>query len=481
MAENKNKKYVSDDARLMSEWNWDKNGELIPTMIMLYSNKKIWWICEKGHEWQAKVEDRTNGSGCPYCANKKVLKGYNDLNTINPSLAKEWNYSKNNDKRPEQYTASSRQKVWWICEKGHEWQATICDRNNGHGCPICSSERNTSFQEFAIIYYLEKYNIKTRHSYNEHGYELDIYIPTKNIAVEYDGYFWHKDKIDKDLEKNKKCKRDNILLYRIREGLPSLNDTSLDFCVQKSQKDLDKRIEEVLTRIVGDAVDVDLQRDFIAIEDLREHIEKNDSLLHQNPRLAKEWNYEKNGNLKPEHVTINSDKKVWWICEKGHEWQAVVKNRNHGSSCPYCSKNRILKGYNDLQTINPKLTKEWNYEKNGYIKPFDVMPNSNKKVWWICEKGHEWQALISSRNRGSGCPYCAGKKVIKGFNDLKTTNPELAKEWNYKRNIDKTPDNFTACSGQKVWWICEKGHEWQATINNRNNGSGCPYCAGRKK
>ena len=108
--------------------------------------------------------------------------------------------------------------------------------------------------------------------------------------------------------------------------------------------------------------------------------------------------------------------------------------------------------------------------------PTDVMPNSSQKVWWKCSKGHEWQATIADRNSGCGCPYCAGKKVAKGYNDLQTVNPTLANEWNYEKNNSLTPMDITPNSGKKVWWKCKKGHEWQATVANRNRGSGCPVC-----
>ena len=131
---------------------------------------------------------------------------------------------------------NSNKKAWWKCPKGHEWQATITNRNKGVGCPVCNSERNTSFPEYAIVYYLKKYGIDVTQSNMDLGYELDIYIPSKRIAIEYDGYLWHKNKTKKDLEKNQKCKKDGIKLYRIREDLPSLNDSSIDFVVQKGQK-----------------------------------------------------------------------------------------------------------------------------------------------------------------------------------------------------------------------------------------------------
>lgn len=109
-------------------------------------------------------------------------------------------------------------------------------------------------------------------------------------------------------------------------------------------------------------------------------------------------------------VGPNSHNKVWWRCSEGHEWYAAIYSRNAGVGCPYCSGKLVNKGKNDLQTLNPALANEWNHEKNDGLTPMDVMPNSGKKVWWICNEGHEWQAIIQNRNRGSGCPQCAKEK-----------------------------------------------------------------------
>ena len=465
---------------LAKDWNYEKNNGLTPADIMSNSGKRVWWKCSKGHEWQATVASRSGGTGCPYCVGKKVLKGYNDLQTVNPTLTKEWNYEKNGNLKPEDFTANSGKKVWWKCSKGHEWQATLYSRNTGNGCPVCSSERHTSLPEYALVYYLKKNGLEVAHSYREKGYELDIYIPSRKIGIEYDGYLWHKNKAKKDLEKNQKCKRDGICLYRIREGLPPLNDSSIDFIVQKGQRDLSQILQTVLNEIIGIYVDVNLKRDAIAIENLREYSEKENSLLFSNPEIAKEWNYEKNGNLKPQHFESNSHKKVWWKCRQGHEWQTAIANRTKGNGCPYCSGQKVLMGYNDLQTINLILANEWNYEKNGELTPSDVTPNSSKIVWWKCSKGHEWQATIANRNKGNGCPYCSGRFTIKNRNDLQTVNPTLAKEWNYEKNDGLTPIDVMTGSNKKIWWKCSKGHEWQAAVVDRKNGRGCPFCAGKK-
>ena len=391
---------------LATEWNYERNCGLMPMDVLPNSNKKVWWKCSKGHEWQSTVANRNNGNGCPYCLGRYAVKGENDLQTVNPALAKEWNYEKNDDLKPEEFTANSNKDVWWKCSKGHVWHASIANRSKGNGCPVCNSERKTSFPEYALAYYLKRSGLDVVHLYRAKGYELDIYIPSLKIAIEYDGYYWHKNRMRKDIEKNYKCKKDGIKLYRLREGLPPLNDSSIDYIVQENQKNLSKVLEAVLSEIIGDCISVDMETDAVAIEKLRVLTEKENSLFFSNPETTGEWHYEKNGVLKPEHFAPNSHRKVWWKCQIEHEWQASIANRNKGRGCPYCSGKKVLPGYNDLQTVNPALANEWNYEKNTGVRPIDVTPNSNKKAWWICSNGHEWEAKINNRNNGNGCPVC---------------------------------------------------------------------------
>jgi hypothetical protein len=196
-----------------------------------------------------------------------------------------------------------------------------------------------------------------------------------------------------------------------------------------------------------------------------------------NPVLAREWHPVKNGKLTPRDVTPSSHKKVWWICHKGHEWEAVVGNRNNGRSCPYCAGRNVCDD-NCLHAINPTLAKEWHPTRNGSLTPRDVTLNSARRIWWICKKGHEWEATVSNRSSGTGCPYCAGKLVCDD-NCLETLNPPLARQWHPTKNGNLTARDVTPASNRRVWWQCNKNHEWQATVNHRSSGTGCPYCAGK--
>ena len=206
---------------------------------------------------------------------------------------------------------------------------------------------------------------------------------------------------------------------------------------------------------------------------------RDNCLQTKNPKLSKEWHPTKNENLTPKDITSGSNRKVWWTCYKGHEWQARVKSRVKGARCPYCT-GKFPTEENNLQVINPKLSEQWHPVRNGNLTPNDVLPNSGKKVWWICGKGHEWPTVIAHRTRGSGCPYCSGKIAAKD-NNLQVLNPELSEEWHPVRNENLTPEKILPGSHKKVWWRCKNGHEWKAFVFSRNKGAGCPNCNRQKR
>ena len=128
----------------------------------------------------------------------------------------------------------------------------------------------------------------------------------------------------------------------------------------------------------------------------------------------------------------------------------------------------------NLYLLKPGLAKEWHIRKNLDLTPRDVTPGSGKKVWWICKEGHEWEAVIYSRRRGSGCPFCSKQKNTRFIN--LASERSLIKEWHSTKNGTLNPRNVKPGYNRKVWWVCENGHEWQATINRRLRDGGCPNC-----
>ncbi len=549
--------------RLANEWNYEKNG-CGPETVTKGCTKQYWWKCDKGHSWRTTPNHRTSiGTNCPYCTNRKIFVGFNDLATEYPEIAREWNYDKNKI-TPQEVVAKSNKKVWWICKFGHEYMAQISTRTCGNGgCPICNKERQTSFPEKTIFYYLSKYFSDAQENVNFEWLgkkELDIYIPSLRIGVEYDGYHWHQN-INKDLTKDNLCERNNIQLIRIRiEGCPDYqsNSIKINYGSNLEIKTLDDAIKELFIYInnkynLNINYDINVERDYSIIMDNYITQEKENNLAIKRPDLAKEWDYSKNGKIKPEFVSLYSNKHFWWICPKNHSYKMSVNDRTgpKHSNCPICANKRIIKGINDLATTNanlmdewmfdrntlspysicksshkkiwwkckkcnyewqtdvyvraimncgcpkcshqvadetnnfavlfPELLKEWNYDKNER-DPHTLLPNSNLKFWWKCKDcGHEWQTDISHRtSHGRGCPLCAHQVLVKGINDLETQFPEVAKEWNYQKNILK-PYEVSGGTNKKYWWKCSKcGYEWECVVASRTKrNSRCPMC--RKK
>ena len=474
---------------LSKQWHPTQNGDLTPDNVTISSSKKVWWLCDVGHEWEALISNRTvKDSGCPFCAGKRACID-NNLQVLNPELAKQWHPTKNGNLTPNDVTEYSNKKVWWICDKGHEWQANIGSRAYGSGCPDCNQESQTSFPEQAIFFYIKTIfdDALNRYKYNN-KWEIDIFIPSLCFGVEYDGFFFHKGKDILEQDKENYLKDDKIHLLRIKETENKIGhlfqDKTIIYCGRKvSGIQLNAAIAACIDYISKNItyenydIDIDVERDRIKIYELFIKSEKELSLFSLFPELTKEWHPTKNGKLSPEYVKTGSEKKVWWLCKKEHEWEMSVKNRVNGQECPFCAGKRACFD-NCLQTLNPELAKQWHPTKNGDLTPNDVTMGSDKKIWWMCEKGHRWEARIPDRAKGD-CPYCSGNRVCFD-NCLQTLNPELSKQWHPTKNDDLTPSDVTTGSKKKVWWMCEKEHEWEATVNGRSSGNGCPFCSGNK-
>ena len=406
---------------LAKEWNYEKNGNLKPEDVSCGSHKKVWWYLSydvpddypvehlRGKhfdfEWQAGIQERVRGNGCPFLSGKAVWKGFNDLETVRPDLAKQWHPILNKELTPNDVIAGTNKKVWW---------------------------------------YLP--------------YDVPVDYPVESLRGKHFDFEWQvsiKERNDKNL------------------GCPFLSGRA----VWKGFNDLET----------------------------------------VSPELAKQWHQIKNNKLTPQDVTISSKRKVWWYLPydvpmdylieplRGKhfdfEWKSTIDGRyRYNIGCPFLSGHDVWRGFNDLQTISPELAAQWHPIKNGNLNPTQVTINSSKKVWWYLPydvpmdypveslRGKhfdfEWQATIANRYSGNGCPFLNGRGIWKGFNDLQTVNPELAKQWHLTKNGNLNPTQFTANSHKEIWWffpyddIKTRKHfnfEWKATINSRSRGNGCPY------
>ena len=173
--------------------------------------------------------------------------------------------------------------------------------------------------------------------------EIDVYLPEYKIGVEYDGDYYHKSEKAKQREEQKqeKLKKLGITLIRVREIEGYTSEHTIYSKRGANDLELTKTIEDLLTLIeriakVSFNANIDVARDRSKIYEQYILSEKARSLAVVNPKLALEWHPTKNGSLLPEYVSANANKKVWWQCGKGHEWQAFINSRNKGVGCKQC-------------------------------------------------------------------------------------------------------------------------------------------------
>jgi len=377
-------------------WNPDDYGEK--------SSKSLTWKCSIGHEYQSSIAKRLRGDGCPYCSNRRVIKGFNDLQTIFPDVASE---AHNWD--PRTVTARSHKKVEWICSEKHTWEQKIYVRTvQGSGCPTCAN-----------LIILPGFN------------DLKTLFP--EIAEE--AYGWDPSKVGAGSTKKLewKCKNGHIISKTPDSRVQARNSASRG-CGYCSGKIVELGLTDLKTKY---------------------------------PKIASEalgWN--------PSNFSPGSGSKQEWKCQRGHVYERRIRERVAGQACPFCSNHKLLPGFNDMATTNPILAREafgWD--------PTTVFESGKNPLKWKCKSGHVWELPPNGRrNHRTGqisqCPYCSNQKVLVGFNDFGTLQPDLTKQM-----VDCDPFSVVEKSNKIVKWIDEKGHEWKTTPANRVKGIGCPTCA----
>lgn len=337
------------------------------------------------------------------------------INLIHPTL--------NQDIELETVTVGTHKKLWWICDKNHEWQAkpnALISKNTATGCPYCSGRRIAiGFNDLL----------------HTHPKVANEWHPSKNIVLVTEVTAGSSRKVWwKGI-----CNHDFISspAEKIRSG-----NKGCPYC---SGKKVLNGFNDLYTISPSDALE-----------------------LH--PTL--------NHEISADQIIAGSDKSYWWLgkdCD--HEWEMSPLLKITQKGCPICANRRVLSGFNDLQTLYPEIALQWHTTKNHPLTPSLIIAGSHTNIWWQCDKSHEWQANLSSRVVGNGCPYCANRKTLYGFNDVLSTHPELGKEFQQSKNPHIDLGQFTGGSSKKIIWTCVKNHDWKTSIHKRAlDKQGCPEC-----
>lgn len=269
-------------------------------------------------------------------------------------LLAEWDSAANGTRTPETISYGSKQRVHWRCARGHTWEAAVCTRTSHHsGCPVCSGRQvETGVNDLATTH-----PALARQWHPEKNSPL---TPQSVSAGSTRRVWWQ-------------CAQGHTWQATVKSR--ALGGAGCPVCAGRQ---VEPEVNDLATT---------------------------------HPDIAAQWHPEKNGPLTPRDVSAGSKRQVWWQCSQGHVWQARIASRVAGRGCPVCAGRRIVPGENDLAASHPALAAQWHPEKNGILTPQQVSPHSNRKVWWQCDRGHAWQATPASRVRGTGCPYCSGRKV----------------------------------------------------------------------
>ena len=379
-----------------------------------------------------------------------------------PKLVKEWHPYMNGDLIPEEISASSHEKVWWILpyddpETGKHWDfvwsASVYNRVKGNKCPFLSGKAVWK-------------------GYND--------LATKNPELAAQ---WHPTKNGTLLPEDVTIGYRNPVWWLLPYDDP---ETGKHYDFEWPATIADRNRGRGCPFLSGNAV-------WPGYNDL--------ATTH--PELANEWHLSKNGEITPYNISHGSGYKAIWVKRYKDprtgklftfEWKQAVFHRSSREDCPFLKGKAVFKGFNDLAAMYPELASEFHPARNGKLTADLIYAHSTKKVWWVKKYDDprtgkqflfEWEDSVYNRSKkGAGCPYLTGKKVYKGFNDLATICQELADQVDVEANGNKAADSILANSNAKIFWkyhyeVPETGEhivfKWDASPAMRIREKGVPF------
>lgn len=430
------------------------------TILSPGSNKKVWWQCSKNpsHYWQAAVSHRTIGGGCSMCRGFYVVHGINDLSVTHPDLYVELHSTRNIIDTNVLYSGSSK-KVWWQCSKNalHYWETAVTTRTIGHGCGMCTGRIVVHGANDLSVSHPDLYNELYVEKNTSEGIDHKTLFGNTPTKV-----WWKCRKDDRHFWKASVNSRSGIAqtgcpLCSNQKIVHGINDLSVSHPKLYSELHLElnardnieiKNLAAGTGKKVWWQCDKDETHHWLGVLGGRTGSDKNGCPLCSGklvihgvndlsvtfPEIYAELHSELNAKhgIKTDTLSKRSPKKVWWQCrqDERHAWEALVSNRtaNRRDSCAMCASKYIVHGINDLSVLNPSLYAELHPTRNT-IDTTILSPGSAKKPWWQCSKNssHCWEATVSSRNHGNGCPLCVTYRNESEFRTLFTevTNLEF--------------------------------------------------------
>lgn len=425
------KKLYLEHPELKEYYDTEKNIRQFESYSNM-SNEYVWWKCKEGHSFERPIHrvSKEGNISCPYCNNRLLLIGKNDLLSQNPELAQEFDAEKNGITADQIMYNSSDEKTWWKCKYGHAFQRSVTYRlNYNQDCPIC----NRSIVQKGVNDFQTRYpNI------------VDVWDYEKN--------FERPDEIADN--------RTSKFSFRCDKG--HFYDTNLSSLIYNQFQCM-----VCNNKILQPGIN---------------------SLLDTHKQLASEVSPNEERN--PTEFFKDSAYEMLWKCPicKG-EYKHPIRDREVGDdSCPYCTNRKVLPGYNSLDVIKPELIPEWS--PNNEKPMHDYLATSSSYVLWVCSNCNgEYSARICDRGVGDvNCPYCSDRKVLPGFNSFAIKHAELLEEWDYINNyLICNPDTILDNNNINVWWICKDCNKrYSLSVKkklyyNKRHMKSCTYCKGLRR
>ncbi|WP_413790612.1 zinc-ribbon domain-containing protein [Bacillus thuringiensis] len=436
----------------------------------------------------------------------KFYKGFNRLDELK-SIAKE-----HGGKCLSEEYVNVDSKLKWVCEYGHEWEASAYSIKKGAWCPKCLG-RNKTIEDMNLLAkqrggeclsseYINnreklKWKCKCGHIWlaAPHVIIRGSWCPRcsgrlektiedmQDLAIKRGGRCLSEEYINIDTKLKWQCERGHeweTVPRSIQNGtwcprcsgrvksivdMQNLAELRNGKCRSLEYISLSEKLEwECEKGHRWKATSSDIRRGrwclICSEQNRRGKILKNLHLIAA-----------KNGGECLSHEYIHSDAKLTWRCKYGHEWEAVPYGIQNGSWCPKCSKERIGKS----KRLTIKDVKELAVKRGGECLSKEYI-NNHTKLLWRCREGHEWEAAQNSIQNGSWCPKCQrefnANRQRKSIEDMLV----LASKHNGKCLSDVYIN-----AHEKLLWECKEKHQWWAKPNNVQQGKWCPKCSRIKK
>lgn len=442
------------------------------------SSTKIHVRCKNcGHEWEPKARSILyTEQGCPVCRKKaanerqtKTPEQFDEnLRLVSPHILRIGPY------------INSNYKVKVRCSRcGNVWEVKPGNVLNGSGCPNCS-KGGTSFSEQFIyqffVHALGKDAVRNRDS-SVIGKELDVVVPGALIAVEFGSWYWHKNRVAKDIEKLDRCESRGITLFTIydcfhdTQAPPIANCMTFDFSLAEEQGHVTlKKICSQIYRIAYSAdapfinwKDVELEAFKACLKTSTEEFKAEIELKNQDVEVIGEYQGA-HGHVKCRCLQC------------GYSWQSVARNLLNGSGCPRCRRKSAAAAATAIRRLGESEFVERLRVKNPsveYCGGYEDIGGLSQKVEVRCKKcGGKRFSRASSLLKGTGCPQCSKMKKSKAPEQFKAEigklNPDIEILDEYRKSSEKI-----ACK------CCKCSFEWSARPSDLLNGHGCPKCAGK--